>query len=263
MAADEVMGRWGGRLTSRPLPEVDETIELLDARSRGILAEIWLARSANERRVSDSFALIHAALLAVHAESSLVALAHRAVDDELRHAEICRTVASRFAREELAAPSPLLLTVPPHATASPELRHTLHIVGQSCFNETLASAILEASLQTARGPLACAALRELLSDEVDHARLGWAHLATVRPEVKKKLSAWLQPLARGNLKTWRETQRTYATSPELVEHGALTRERTEQTLVGALRDLVVPGFAKLGLSVDALTHWLDEGAETT
>jgi hypothetical protein len=262
MEAHQVSGRWGGRLTSRPLPDGDESIDRLDKGSRALLVEVWLARAANERRVSDSFAVILDALAAVQAEPALIELARRAIDDELRHAEICRAVASRFAGAELAAPSRLPLTYPAHATASPELRHTLHIIGQSCLNETLASAILEASLVTARGPLVCAALRELLSDEVDHARLGWAHLASVRPELKNKLGPWLQPLARGNLKMWRETQRTYATGPALVEQGALTRERTEQTLLNAFRDLVVPGFAKLGLPVEAITRWLDEGAPT-
>jgi hypothetical protein len=263
MGADEVIGRWAGRLTSRPLPDSDASIDALSPHDRALLADVWLARAANERRVSDSFAVIHDALRTVRAEPALIELAQRAIDDELRHAEICRVVASRFAGAELAAPSRLSLKVPEHATASPELRHTLHVVGQSCLNETLASAVLESSLATARGALVCAALRELLSDEVDHARLGWAHLASLRPELKSKLGAWLQPLARGNLRMWRETQRTYAMSTTLVEHGALTREGTEQALLDALRNLVVPGFAKLGFDVSPLVSWLDEGAPTT
>jgi hypothetical protein len=62
---------------------------------------------------------------------------------------------------------------------------------------------------------------------------------------------------------WRETQRAYASSTTLVEHGALTRERTEQALLDALRNLVVPGFAKLGFDVGPIVGWLDEGAPTS
>jgi hypothetical protein len=107
-----------------------------------------------------------------------VALADRAIDDETRHEELSRVVASRFAGKELPLPAPLKLEVPEHRGASPELRDTLHIVGQCVFNETTAGAYLETSLALAKGELARCALRELLSDEIDHGRIGWAHLAS-------------------------------------------------------------------------------------
>lgn len=265
MASDQVIspnGRWGGRLTSRPLPDADPSIERLADDERATLTRVWLARAANERRVSDSFAVIVDALTALHAAPSLIDLARRAVDDELRHAEICRYVASRFAATELPTPDRLPLVVPPHATASEELRHTLHVVGQSCLNETIASAVLEASIATARGPLVTAALRELLSDEIDHGRIGWAQLATARPELLAKVERWLPPIVRGNLKMWRETPRLYATSVAVIEQGALPADRTEATLLGAIRDLIIPGFDRLGISTTELRRWLELGAPT-
>lgn len=226
------------------------------------MAEIWLGRAANERRVSDSFAFIADALRALNANAALIELAVRAVDDELRHAEICRLVASRFHGSELEPPARLALTVPAHATASPDLRHTLHVVGQSCFNETIASAVLEASIAGARGALVSAALRELLSDEVDHARLGWAHLAATREELRAKVEKWIAALARGNLTMWRDTPRRYATTVAMTEQGALTAQETEETLLAAIRDLVIPGFDKLGMSTTEVRAWLDRGAPT-
>ncbi len=265
MAPDEVIspaGRWSGRLTSRPLPEVDPSIERLTDEDRATVMQVWLARAANERRVSDSFAVVVNALLALNAAPGLIDLARRAVDDELRHAEICRYVASRFAGADVPTPARLPLAVPPHATASEELRHTLHVVGQCCLNETIASAVLEASIVNARGALVAAALRELLSDEIDHGRLGWAYLATVRSELRGKIELWLPAIARGNLKMWRETPRLYATSIAVVEQGALPADRTEATLLGAIRDLIIPGFDRLGLSTVELRRWLELGAPT-
>ena len=256
-------GRWNGRLTSRPLPETDPTIERLSADEREIMTEVWLGRAANERRVSDSFGVVAEALKAVGANPAFITLAHRAVDDELRHAEICRAVAARFHGSALEPPARLALVVPPHPTASPELRHTLHIIGQSCFNETIASAVLEASIAGARAPLASAALRELLSDEVDHARLGWAHLASVSNELRAKVERWIPALARGNLKMWRQTPRRYATSLALMEQGALSAETTEETLLSAIRDLVIPGFDQLGCSTLEVRRWLESGAPTS
>jgi hypothetical protein len=152
------------------------------------------------------------------------------------------------------------LAVPPHATASPALRHALHVVGQSCFNETIASAVLEASLAAASGALATTALRELLSDEVNHARLGWSYLASAPPELRAKITAWLPALARGNLKMWRQTPRSYATSPEMIAHGALSAETMEQTLLGAFRDLIIPGFERLQMSTGDIAAWVQRGA---
>src|SRR3954452_1763416 len=131
-------GRWGGRLTSRPLPERDDEIAALSDEERARLAEVWMGRSATERRVGDSFAVICDALRALHVEGEPLRLAERAIDDEMRHAEICRYVASRFHGSELAPPAPLPLVVPELRGASPELKHTLHIVGQCSLNETTA-----------------------------------------------------------------------------------------------------------------------------
>lgn len=265
MAPDEVIsptGRWAGKLTGRPLPEADATVDALNGDDRDALVEIWLGRAANERRVSDSFVVVADALTALCADPALIELARRAVDDELRHAELCRIVASRIAGCELAPPPRLTLVVPPHATASPALRHLLHVVGQSCLNETIASAVLEASLAHARGSLVSAALRELLSDEIDHARIGWALLAATSEPVRAKIEPWIAPLVRGNVKMWRETPRRYATNTSVAAQGALTRDQSETTLLAAVQDLILPAFDRLGISTTDVCRWLRAGAPT-
>src|SRR5690606_10324396 len=155
---------------------------------------------AMERRVGDAFAVVRDALRRRGAASDLVALAERAIDDESRHEELSRVVASRFAGKELAAPARLVLELPVHARASTELRDTLNIVGQCVFNETTASAYLERSLEHAKdGRLAKCALRELLSDEIDHARIGWAHLAACDERTRARVTPWLHAMAFTNL----------------------------------------------------------------
>lgn len=260
-------GRWGGRLTSRPLPESDDDIARLADSDREIIRDVWLERSARERRVSSSFGVIRDALRALRADGVALGLAQRAIDDELRHAEICRYVASRFHGSELPPPRELSLTVPRLQAASPELRHTLHVVGQCSLNETTASAFLETSSRGARGELVQAALRELLSDEIDHARIGWLHLASVPADVRAAVGRWLMPLARANLKTWRETLRPSGSSQRSAEalaaHGVPPADVIEAALVGALRDLIVPGFARVGVATGATEAWLAAGAPTT
>jgi hypothetical protein len=255
-------GRHGGRLTGRPLPEHDPTLDALTAQEREELASHWLARAASERRVADAFEVIRDTLGEAGAPSELVELAHRAIDDEMRHAELARVVASRFAGRPLDAPPRVALVVPAHHGASPELRRALHVVGHCALNETFASAVLEAALAATTGRLASAALRELLADEIDHARIGWGYVAHTDTATRAAIGRWLPRIARENLRAWREADRAYPTEPRLVAHGALSRELLEGALLGALRTLILPGLRHVGLPTAELERWVELGAPT-
>jgi hypothetical protein len=255
-------GRWNGRLTNRPLPAHDTEIDSLSEGQRNELAQIWLGRAASERRVADAFIVIRDALKDLGDKAGLSALASRAVDDEYRHAELSRQVASRFAGHELAAPPRLTLVVPEHPGASPRLLSTLHILGHCAMNETFASAFLEASLLHAKGALARAALRALFSDEIDHARIGWAHLAGLNADERRELSPWLPALVRANLKMWRISARPYPADPVLHAHGAPPAETVERALLDAIRLLIIPGLAHFDLPTQPIHDWLTCGAPT-
>jgi hypothetical protein len=255
-------GRWGGRLTGRPLPEVDAELDALDDRQRAELVLVWLGRTASERRVADAFEAIRDALSDLGASGELVALATRAVDDEYRHEELSRRVASRFAGRELEPPPRLSLVVPEHPGAGGELLKTLHVLGHCAMNETFASAFLETSLAFAKAPLARAAVQELLSDEIDHARLGWAHLAALDESKRRALSPWLPSMIRANLRMWRDTPRPYSTDPVVHRHGAPPADAVETALKGAISDLMIPGLERFGLPTEAIRAWLAEGAPT-
>jgi hypothetical protein len=257
-------GRWNGKLTSRPLPESDPTIDALTAAERARLAETWLLRAAMERRVGDSFSVVRDALRRRNAPDELVALAERAIDDESRHEELSRVVASRFAGKELELPKRLPLEVPAHKGATPELRDTLHIIGQCVFNETTASAYLECSLDHATdGTLAKSALRELLSDEIDHGRIGWAHLASCDERTRAAVAPWLHAMAFTNLKEWRhETPYDRSHTDAMTKQGVPPAQVVHEALVDALRSLIIPGFEQLQMDVSALKKWVDDGAST-
>lgn len=256
-------GRWGGRLTQKPLPDHDPSIDALPPEARKRLAGIWLSRAAMERRVADSFTVISRALKRRSAPETLIALAERAIDDEHRHAELSRVVASRFAGRELPSPARLELTVPAHQGTSAQLRDTLHIVGQCILNETTATAFLETCLSHATGTLARHALRELLSDEVDHGRIGWAHLASTSADTRRRVGPWLLPMAYLNLRVWREESPIEPEHPrELGAHGAPPGEVIHDALLDALTTLIVPGLRELDVPTAALERWIAQGAFT-
>lgn len=253
-------GRWHGRITSRPLPDSDPSVDALPPAAREELAEHWLARAASERRVEAAFEVVRDALREAGAPAPLLALAERAIDDERRHTRLAHRVAERFAGRSLDEPARLPLVVPEHRGASPEVRRALHVLGHCAVNETFASAVLEAALAASEGALARAALRELLADEIDHARIGWGYLASLDAETRAALEPWLPSVLRANLRSWRLADRAYPSDPALVAQGALTEPLIASALLVALRTLVLPGLRHVGICIDSLVAWVEQGA---
>jgi hypothetical protein len=242
-------------LTRRPLPERDETIARLSIAERRVAAATWHGRAESELRAAGSFAHVAVTLGAVGAAPDLIALAHRAISDELRHATLCHQVATAFAGRALPPPRRLPATVPRHADASPGLRRILHVVGMCCLNETTGSAFLETCRAGARAPLASRALHELLADEIDHARIGWALISAADAETRDALARWLPHLLAANLAAWRRRPRRAITAA-LVEHGCPHWDTVDDAVVAAIDDLLLPGFALLGVDIAPARAWL-------
>ncbi|MEQ8890502.1 MAG: diiron oxygenase, partial [Sandaracinaceae bacterium] len=195
------------------------------------------------------------------ADPGLVALAARAVDDEHRHAALCEELAGRYAGRVVGPHASLPHQRPVHReAASPELRAALFVVGQCALNETFASAYLDAARREAKTPLARAALRALLEDEVDHARIGWAYLSTLTPALRAALSDWLVPLVVCNLREWRRLE--LPDGDALAAHGVPPKEVAVEALDAAARDLLVPAFRHVGLDTRALERWVTASLPT-
>lgn len=257
--APSATGRWGGAVTSRPLPDADDEVREAPRALRDELACLWLSQAATEARVARSFALVAESLRALGADAGLVAMADRAVDDEHRHHALCRAMAERWHGAPVA-PAPELPFAPPaHAAAPSErARRALWIVGQCTFNETFASAYLALCSERAEHPMARAALRELLSDEIDHARVGWAFLHTCDEATRAVVQDWLLPLAVCNLREWRAVR--LAEDERLARHGIPPAGEVELALQRALSELIVPGLAHVGLDPRPLERWIREGS---
>ena len=221
MTAPSPDGRWGGRVTSRELPDAAEELAELDPRVREEIAHVWWMQSATEKRVAVSFAIVHEALVGLGAEHALVSLAHRAVDDEHRHAALCLEMARRLRGADASEPPEMDSTRPSHPAARDEReRRALFVIGQCALNETFASAYLSTAHAGAKSRLARAALHELLKDEIDHSRLGWAYLSTMPADLRARISDWLVPLTVANLREWRKS--TASHDVVLEEHGVLS-----------------------------------------
>ena len=244
-------------VTHRPLPLDDPSIDALPDDQRRAVGEAWRSRIDGELRAIPAFTVMVEALVELGAEEDLVALARRAILDEQRHVELCRRLAARYLGAEVAIPDAPArpLRIPVFRGATDATRRALQIVSLS-LNETTSSVFIEACLAGATAPLARAALRELLTDEIDHARLGWALLASSRlgAAVRRDLARSVTALLETNFATWHRPHRESA--PFLVAHGVPATDVSNAAALAATRDLLVPGFAAAGFATDAAQTWL-------
>ena len=71
-------------------------LEALSGSARRTLAGVWAYRANAEREAELRFLRLARELALVNAPSEAVALAHRAVEDEQRHAALCITLATHY-----------------------------------------------------------------------------------------------------------------------------------------------------------------------
>jgi hypothetical protein len=239
------------------LPERDDTIGALDEALRLKIAATWERRSTEELKVAATFAALVDELLRSGADRQVLTLVARGVSEEVRHGEICHELASRYRGEPAPWPPPI------HASTAPppgprESRGMLHVFGSLCVNESIAATYLEQSLRDARAPSVRAVLQELFADEVTHARSGWLFAASaVKTDASRR--AIIEEHAASLVKTvvgcwWGEDMLLL---PEGVpEHGLPSVSATREAALIAIRDLVVPGLAELGIDAEPTRAWV-------
>lgn len=224
----------------------------LAAADRTALAALWLSRARSESSVGCVFELLADELAATGARSEVVALARSAVGDEARHAATCLELAAAYGAE-----APALVPVPvrlPDYVPEARLRATLHAVNLSCVGETIATAFVESCVGACADP----ALRELhgrhLADEIRHARVGWAHLATLADAERTEVSRWLPEVLEAQLEAW---ERRIGELPEagFPGHGYPPRAELLDTVRAAVRELVLPGFAHVAIDATEAARW--------
>lgn len=236
------------RPTRRALPERDEEIDALPAPARAALARIWAERTKSELGAGSGFAIVVTELYALGADAKVLGLATRAAQDEVKHAELCHLLACAYAGGALPMPRGKRVGMPPHRGADETLRAHLHVVGLSCINETIAAGFVETCVQHATAPLVRAIQLEHLGDEIEHARVGWAHLASgaVDDATRASVAKWIPRLLKANVTHWRER---IAALPEegVAGHGYPPRPEMLAAVDRAVEEVIKPGFTHVGV----------------
>ena len=231
-------------------PAGDQASDELSASDCELVATTCARRAELELRGAAAFTVITQALIDLRADSRIIDLSARAIAEEIRHSEIYLELASSYSGSEVVRPEVAPIEIPAHRGVAPDLRRVLHVVGMCSINETMACAFLELCLGGARSHASRVALREILADEIRHARIGWAYLASVgvRTGTHREVERWLIPMICAQLAGW---WRQIETLPEgaVAAHGCPSAAAIEEAAAGLLNALVLPGFAAAGIDV--------------
>ncbi len=139
------------------------------------LAERWLADALDEHAAVAAFARLSLALLSVGAPPSLVEAAQHASLDEIRHAELCFSVARSYS-DSPTGPDSLLGALSPIELRSLE-QIAVACLRDGCLGEGFAAALAGRACERARDPEVRAVHAELARDEAMHAELAWRIVA--------------------------------------------------------------------------------------
>jgi hypothetical protein len=244
--------------THRPLPD-DPAIGALSDEVRLAVATAWRRRARNELSTSTVFATLTRSLVGLSAPRAVVRQAAEAVADEVRHAEICDHVATAYWPAAPAPePSPVAAPLGREGGEESALASLLYVIMQSCINEGVACAYLQRGMAEATFELPRAAVRDILEDEIHHARFGWSLLTSdvMRPSWRPEVAGALPTLLGRIAEAWTQVEGRPSTSP--AGHGNVLPEDMPEVLGSAYTDLILPGFDHVGIDTRAARTWLAE-----
>ena len=236
-------GRWSD---SAIAPRADR----VPASLRATLAEEWARDALLEHASVAAFSRFSLELLAVGAPSDLVALAHEAALDEVRHARACFALASAYLGEQV---EPAQFPFAGSVEVSSDLADVAaRAVREGCVGETLAAAL--AAEQAARA--SDTAVRDVLAgiaeDEARHAELAWRTVAWAIKHGGERVRAAVMAVFAEATAELAAADPVESGCSDLEAHGRLSASSALAVKRRALREVVLPCAAALGGSDRAL-----------
>jgi hypothetical protein len=219
-------------------------------------ARVWSHRERIEREAAGLFAVLGRELREIgHAE--LAKRAAAAAVDEQRHAVLCQELVTTLG----AAPPPTevarAVALGPSSLSQHE-RVVYAAVAVGCVTESLSCALLLALRHAATHPLVRETIDQVLKDEIEHARIGWAVLAaeSARRDVRW-IASYLPSIAAAAVD---EDIRPMLGDDELAGLGVLPRARVHEVVSETWTSVIGPGLARHGIAVPVHAWRLQAGA---
>jgi hypothetical protein len=225
-------------------PGLPTSADALPRALRDRLSAAWLEAAREEHASIAAFANLSLRLLSLGAPPDLIAGAHAAALDEIRHARLAFELASSYAGAPLA---PAHFSAAARMSAAGDLAAlALETLLDGCINETISAALASSAASSATDPALAAALAGVASDEARHAELAWQIVAwCVRTSGPALLPALRETAAAAALAS---PTRSPDPRDDLAAHGVLGDAALAAARAGVLREIVAPCLAALELA---------------
>ncbi|MEJ7599329.1 MAG: hypothetical protein WKG01_15590 [Kofleriaceae bacterium] len=239
------------------LPWGDPSVAALSRAQRVAIAGHWKHRAKSELQVGRAFSAMVPLLRERRASSAVLDRLESGAEEEVRHSEICARLAETYLGEAVERPNITSVPLPRFEVGDEDLEIALLVSGMCCVNETIATAWISACLDAAETPLAQMANRIHLTDEIEHARVGWAHLASdaVSAATRAALGPCLPKLLESNAPGW-ERDDPSLPAEGVPAQGHLPVHVSRAVFLDAVEELVLPGFAHVGVDIGPARAWL-------
>jgi hypothetical protein len=232
-----------------------------DARERA--AGVWAFRAQAEAIASGRFVQLGRDLADVNAPQVVVELAERAAEEEARHIQICLDLVEGMGAHIEAPKTPEFRL----KENLPNKQRTvlLQMVGTSCINETVSATVLAEMMRRAESGQVHDSIQEILRDEIDHGRMGWAYVAHLAQQgevgfVGPYLPALLEAAIEDELFDTPDPDDPDAATICL---GTLPKVERARLFQSAVADLVLPGLERFGIDTRMGRQWLKVRAGAT
>jgi hypothetical protein len=225
---------------------------------RARVAGTWAFRTRAEIEAAARFARMATELAEIGATDVVARGAKEAAADEERHRDLCARLAARWGEPNA------LQHVPPRerigrSGMDPRDRLLWEVVAVCCVSETMNTSLMTRCLEVAKDAEIRATLDELLKDEVNHARLGWAHLAAERAAGRGEFLRDVLPLVlEASVEPgFLQGQPHVPWTDELYDYGELPSPELVQIYRDTLNLVVFPGLDATGVDTSKGRAWLE------
>jgi len=161
---------------------------------RKALKDAWLSQARDEHASVASFARHTLELLKFGAPATLVHAAMSAGQDEIRHAQMCFKLASRFEEKQLHFSPGLMKVENAHKLSKTLSEMAAMVADDGCVGETIAVLLAARQLAVATDKEVCNVLQGIVTDEAKHSALAWSTVAWAMSKDGKKVFQKVEPV---------------------------------------------------------------------
>ncbi|MFO0614162.1 MAG: ferritin-like domain-containing protein [Polyangiaceae bacterium] len=243
----------------RPIPWEATHAPSLDADVRAELARIWGERIPTEYRSITGFSTFSFDLIAAGAPVDLVAVCHRVCIDELRHTELAVRMVEVYGGRRPELPRDIS-NLPADSKLTAVAQACRSAILLSCLGETFACTELAMLRDRAVDPVVQGVLTVFLSDEIVHARIGWAYLAhafkSADPKTKAMVAEavprYIEGIAANLFGTEDVAAAVDVTNDDarLAAHGVCSMKEEQELYRSFIPEVFLPGLMAVGVPID-------------